>query len=693
MKLINYISIIAILSTLLGCQSSPIIFYIAPNGSDQFSGKFQTPNSAGTDGPFASIQKAQEAVSAFKSKNGFSTTGITVCLLEGTYPVRKPLQLTQEDSGSPTALIVWRACPGQKVRLTGGAAIDNFQPVADPSARNRLNSDVRDKILQADLKSLGIAAPDLFAKTDSTVSRQGQVNCELIYLDQPMQIARWPNRGYAKITAVTDEDPAIIREMRGSKAGKIIFKNDCLTRWKDEKNGWLHGFWYFDWSDSFQKIIGFDLDKNMILLGDPQHWYGYREGQRFYALNLLCELDQPGEWCVDSDRGLLYFYPPAPLQPEQVTLSLLTTPMMTLNNASYIQIRDITFESSLATPVTITGGSQNQILGCTFQNLAFNAVSVNGGDHNGVQGCTIHNTGVGGIVLNGGDRKALPPATNYAINNHIHHFSRWKKTNGFAIDIGGVGNRVAHNLIHDSPHIAINLAGNDHRIEFNDINHVGLETNDAGAFYMARDWTQRGNIIRYNYFHDLGTGDFQAIYLDDFTSGTTVFGNIFAYVQDGVFVNSGRDNIIENNFFIHCTQGVRMCQIGVTWFKDYFNGADNTLFDRLAAVNGTKPPYSEKYPPLATLINDQPDRAKGNKILRNIEYHCDQWLALGDGLTENTDYLTLKDNLRFGDPAFVSLKNINYRLADDSNARKLGIEPIPVEKIGLLAHCRADDKK
>ena len=31
---------------------------------------------------------------------------------------------------------------------------------------------------------------------------------------------------------------------------------------------------------------------------------------RFYVENALEELDQPGEWCLDSEEGVLYFWPP-----------------------------------------------------------------------------------------------------------------------------------------------------------------------------------------------------------------------------------------------------------------------------------------------------------------------------------------------------------------------------------------------
>jgi hypothetical protein len=49
--------------------------------------------------------------------------------------------------------------------------------------------------------------------------------------------------------------------------------------------------------------------------------------------------------------------------------------------------------------------------------------------------------------------------------------------------------------------MAIGLGGNEHLIQGNEIHSVCTDTDDVGAFYMGRDYTCRGNIVRYNYFH------------------------------------------------------------------------------------------------------------------------------------------------------------------------------------------------
>ena len=75
---------------------------------------------------------------------------------------------------------------------------------------------------------------------------------------------------------------------------------------------------------------------------------------------------------------------------------------------------------------------------------------------------------------------------------------------GVGVNLNGVGNRASHNLIHDGPRMGIMFSGNNLVIEYNQIRHMNLETEDTGAVYTGgRDWiSSRGTVIRYNYFHD-----------------------------------------------------------------------------------------------------------------------------------------------------------------------------------------------
>ena len=427
-----------------------------------------------------------------------------------------------------------------------------------------------------------------------------------------------------------------------------------------------------------------DADKRVIATVPPYHGYGYRAGQRFYALNLLSEIDSPGEWYLDRDTGILYFWPPADIGSATAYVSMLDT-MISMNDVSHVTIRGLTVEFNRGTAIKIAGGSHNRIAGCTLRNIGSKGVIVSGGTHHEVIGCDIDNTGDGGISLTGGDRKTLTPCHHAAINNHIHHYSRTSNTYRTAVSIAGVGCRGAHNQIQDPPQMALGLNGNEHVIELNEVHTVCMDTDDAGAFYMGRDWTWRGNVIRYNYFHHIGqfTGrvGVQAIYMDDWASNCTVLGNVCYKVPRAILLGGGRDTTIENNGIVDCNIGIHIDSRGLGWAKNYFDGATNTLVKRLNAMPYQQPPWSTRYPELLTLYEDEPALAKYNKVVRNIVVGNKKWLDLHNGLT--TDVVEVKDNFTDGDPHFVNAAAENFQLRDDSPAFKLGFKRIPVEKIGL----------
>ena len=397
----------------------------------------------------------------------------------------------------------------------------------------------------------------------------------------------------------------------------------------------------------------------------------------------LVRLHRMNQFYLDRRAGRLYFRPPTAIGDDLPIVSILPT-ITSMKDVSHVTLRGLIFEASRTTAVAMTGGSHNRIADCVFRNLGTSAISINGGSDHGVSRCEVHHTGGGGIRLSGGDRKTLTPARHFAVDNHIHHFGRLKPTYQPAISLAGVGNRIAHNLIHDAPHMAVGLGGNDHLIEFNEIHTVCMDTDDAGAFYMGRDWTQRGTVIRYNYFHHVGKFDgrvgVQAIYLDDWSSGTTIFGNVCYRASRAVLIGGGRDNTVENNVFVDCRPAIHVDSRGLGWAKYYFDGSTTTLTDRLDLMPYRKPPWSTRYPELLTLYDDEPAVAKGNVIARNV---CvgGQWLDLHNGLTDKI--VRVEDNLVDEDPLFVDREQGDFRLRPESPAFKLGFKPIPIERIGI----------
>ena len=74
----------------------------------------------------------------------------------GAYELKQPLELTVEDSGTPEAPIVYQAARGEEVRIVGGRTVKDWKSVTDAAVLNRLDPAARGKVIQADLKALGI---------------------------------------------------------------------------------------------------------------------------------------------------------------------------------------------------------------------------------------------------------------------------------------------------------------------------------------------------------------------------------------------------------------------------------------------------------------------------------------------------------------------------------------------------------
>lgn len=630
--------------------------YVSLSGNDSWSGRLPAPNKSRTDGPFATLERARDEIRRLKEENRYPKGGVIVEVRGGTYFLSQPFELKGEDSGKPGAPIIYQAYRGERVFIVGGKEVRNWEEVKDPAILARLPESVRGKVWQADLKAMGI--------TDYGSPAGGGL--ELFFNSEVMTLARYPNEGFIHIADVLGD-------------GKFKYDDPRPDKWVDEKDAWLEGYWYWDWSDQRHKVKSIDPQNHITEVEPPYHYYGYRKGQWFYGYNLLCEIDTPGEWYLDREKGILYFYPPSPLNKGKALVSLIPN-LVVIEDASHLQFKGFTLEVARGDAIRVRGGEDVVISDCLIRNVFGWAVVVEGGKEHKVLNCEIYETGCGGIALNGGDRMTLTPAKHLAENNHIHNYARWHRMYNPAISLNGVGNIARHNLIHDAPHQAFGFSGNDHIMEFNEIYRVCLESNDAGAIYSGRDWTWRGNIIRFNSFRDIN--GFQGkgcvgVYLDDMLCGTLVYGNIFQRVTNAAFIGGGRDNIVENNIFIDCEPAVHIDARAMGWASYH---VDTTMKERLLQVPYKQPPWSERYPQLVNILEDEPATPKGNVVVHNI---CvgGRWLDIED---KAKPYVRIEENLVGVDPLFVDMKKGDFRLRPNSPALKIGFKPIPFEKIGLL---------
>jgi len=675
------VSILSALLFLFTTSSGEKGIFVDINGSDT--------NSGTKSQPVATLQKALQLIKKSKSQN-------TIYLREGTYKIESTLFISNLSN------ITVKAYRNEKVILTGAEKISGFKSI-DKNVQGYydLKRRVRRKIYYVDLKSLGIThysplKPRGFRRP---IMPSGTM---LYFKGKQMPLARWPNK---KWTSIKDVPP----ELNGKG---FVYKRSKPRKWKNENEIWMHGYWKWNWADAYIKIKEINSKKKQIVVADPQSPYPYTKNGKYYYFNILRELDKPGEWYLDRQKGILYFYPPEEIDAAaEMHLSMLNSFMLVINNSKNVQIENINFEYGNNGAVKILKGSDNLIQNCTFRNFNTVAVSIgelktgnkeykinsffgDAGTRNGISDCEISYCGEGGILLGGGDRKTLEKGNNFVENCKIYNTSEWVRTYRPGVHIFGVGNVVRNNEIHDLPHSAILFKGNDHLIEYNNIYRVCTETLDAGAVYTGRDWTQCGTIIQYNYIHHLhsdnknkktGFDHVMGVYLDDFTSGIKVYGNIFYKAGTNVLIGGGRNNLVKNNIFIKGNPALHIDARGIGWAKNNFTTQRNSiLFQRYSDVQAGNPPYSVKYPFLKNLPDDEPQLPKYNCIENNV-FCLGEWRKLLNNL--NDSIVCFKNNVvQENFCNLYEIKDNSIEINFDSKIFPAGFEKIPVEKIGVQSN-------
>jgi len=672
------------------CERNTDIF-VSPEGADS--------NPGTRDRPFASLERARQAVRTMKRQGTLPENGLTVWLRGGDYLRTSTFEFTADDSGTPEAPIAWRAYENERVRLLGGRVVTGFQAVTDEAVLARLDEDARESVLVADLRAQGI--DDYGMLRSRGFGRDEIAHGELFFNGAPMTLARYPNEGEWELIADFPEETAISDGHRGTigalDAG-FFYDSECPKRWKSLEGIWLHGYWAWDWANSYEEIVELDPERMFIKTGKPGGNHGFRKGNRIYFLNILEEIDQPGEFFIDQQAGLLYFWPPQPLDNGDVLFSILEQPLLTMTDTSHVSLRGFAMEATRGNAIEITGGEGLRVEGCLIRNIGSSAIKIAGGKDHGIRSCDISDTGDGGVAMEAGDRQTLESANHFVENCHFQRQGRWSRCYVPAMTMYGVGMRASHNLIHDQPHCAILYTGNDHLFEFNDIHHVALESGDVGAIYTGRHFTYRGNRIRYNYIHETGGVGAGAVgvYMDDCVSGGEVYGNAFYKVHLAMLIGGGRDHHVKNNLFVDCYQPFVIDGRGMDPNPPWHAPIDVTIEGMLGGVPLDL--YRERYPAIKDLDayygppgDPVPDEeyegvpAEGNVIENNV--------IIGE-LWEDLYWINIywfarwqqqevRDNFVTEDSEQVGGPETGFRLPKDSPAWGMGFEPIPFDKIGL----------
>jgi len=483
----------------------------------------------------------------------------------------------------------------------------------------------------------------------------------------------------------------------GKRPGTFVFAEDRPARWKAAAEAgqlWLAGFWRVAWDWQSVRVQSLDLPAHSITLAAPVGGgigskYAGPQGagtEPWRAINLMEEIDTPGEWAIDFAKRTLFWWPPNADATSHATLADFDSPIFRLKDAKHVTLRGFVIEGTLGNAIEITGGEACEVVGCTIRCVGKNGVVIKNGTAHRVQSCDLHTLGHGGILLGGGDRAQLKPAGHVADNNHIHHYALAKKIWSPGIGVGAndagyaCGCTVTHNLIHDASHAAVLYGGNDNVFEWNEVHDFLIESDDLGGFYSNNNWTSQGNLVRHNFVHH--TGHALGVYLDDADSGDTVEANVFYRMGTGAGLGGGHDNIFRNNIAIECRRGFAIDARGVSRHYE----KDATKLRDLAAVKTGEPPWSTRFPTLVNLLANHPELPTGCIVERNISVACEKDLDLR-AKPDELRFSTVRENaaLAMDDLHFADAATMDFRVASDAPmfVKVTGFAAIPFEKIGL----------
>jgi hypothetical protein len=699
--------------------------YVSPTGNDQDSGTEAKP--------LRTLEAARDAIRTMRAQSGLPKGGVTVYLRGGIYERAASFSLSKQDSGAADSPITYASAPGEVATCTGGRVLkpEWFTKVTDPAVLARLiDKKAHTRILQIDLAKHGIDKfGEIHRRGFGTTKWAGKVPPLELYLDgERMHLARWPNKGQGvmHMSGVKDAGPKSNSPDPSKRGGTFSYAFSRPEFWKHEKDLWIDGVVSQDWAWTYNKIASIDTKAKTITLqyGEvygimvmpPKVKTPYPELKKqaktgpkpkgkprdfFYVDNVFAELDAPGEYYLDRDTGILYVIPPKPLAAcRSITVSMLETPMIEMKETSSIVFEDLILEGGRGSAVACTDGSANRFAFCEIRNFGGDGLAIQGRE-NQVVSCLVHHIGGNAIALDGGDFETLTPANNSVENCHLYEWGVRQKVYTSAVGFSGVGNRMSHCHAHSAPHMAVQVGGNDHVIEYNEFDDVSRDFHDMGVIYMNLGAKPlcRGQQVRRNFFHHIGlAGGVNGVYPDNGTMGVLVEENVFYKFGPGEFSytraigGNGFDYVIvRNNMFIDCEIVYDQSYYLTTPSnrKKFLTTFEKEWKDLAAKYDVASMPHGTKYPELLRFPKETRIFPEGNVFEGNLVYNptvaCvhDGVLMTRGGPTKHikTDNNWLADK----NPGFVNLAKMDFRLKSDAEVLKRikGFKPIPFEEIGL----------
>lgn len=549
-------ALLAVVSTAIA--AAPI--HIAPTGNDA--------NPGTAERPVATPQGARALVRS-KIATGLAEP-VEVIFAGGTYQIGTPLELRPEDSGTVEFPITWKAAPGIEVTLSGGKPIKGKWTRGDKG------------VWQTDLSGIGLGP-------DKWNFRQLFVN------GKRAPRARFPN--------VSEANPFLYAT--GGGFDHLVIKPALVKPgWGTAADAQINVVPQSRFFNQWNTVTKVNTTTGRIDIADSERHRLIDAGSWFWIEGVREELDEPGEWFLDSSNGRLHYLPLPGVDPNSLEI---VAPY--LNRIIHVKgdvnagthVRHVHFEGLhfLHTNSTI-GHIEARVhtdtvilfenaLDCSvskshFENIGGYALWLHLDSRNNVfDQNTVRDSGAGGVLLTGsrfaymddskihtpGEAAArVAPILNRITRNTVEHCGKIRYYGGgvhldsrpFTMTMAP-GNYVAHNHFNDLSRNGFfafrNQGGNV--VEYNHIHNAMQTTVDGGCIHFATMNTLNApNFVLNNWLYDIW-GHYQrsdgkpnrklanGVFLDWDTSNTTVKDNwIYNSVGGAVkVIFGGNQNVVK----------------------------------------------------------------------------------------------------------------------------------------------------
>ncbi len=690
---------------LLSCGSNetiPADFFVSPDGNDSWSGTLAEPAPGGSDGPFATLAGARDAV---RERLPGTERDITVMLRGGRYYHAETVHFGPEDSGTDNARVIYAAYPGEMPVLVGGVRIDGWEDAGGGMFRAVNPPDHEFYQLFADSKRV--------------------------------KYARQPNSGYLLSADSEVDDPQV----------QFPFRDGDIPRDAAADGLRVHVWAGADWFTATVPVTAIDHGRNIITLENPTHVanINWRNNRRYYLEGARAFLDSPNEFWRDPETGdLLYIPGDGAISGSEIVAPTVTRIVELCGESPDEPVKNIEFhgigfdisafgrvftETKLGThgdtpwnepankdaAVYLEHAKNCAVTDCRITNAGYSGVGIVwSGTGNVISGCEITGCGFHAVLLSGYraefGREMDVNRGNTVTNNWLHHCGTLAG-HGAGVFVWASGhNDITHNRIHNMPRYGVCVKGQRYggkfpgtletlgvydggerydyvhsghnTIAFNHIFRVSRDSEDNG--FISFWGPGKGNVVDANLLHDIGHRDLgglsMPIYLDDAADYITVSRNIMYNIDSGthrilVFAK-GMHNVIENNIMI----GGPETRTAIRTFEMAGERVSHHIYRRnIMVLEGDTRVYTFR-----RWDGEKVDYADSNLVYTQSGTYpvdvagevlsWDEWQQYGAGYDTHTIH---------ADPGFVDPANHDYRLRDGSPAFDIGFERIPVEEIGL----------